>query len=236
MRTFVIHPDRLKERGEHIDRMMKRLGMDYEFVNEGHDEQHIQALLDQYMKDGREQLHRKIPRALCTLSHFLAYEHIVSEGLEGALVLKDDIALDNTFRPLFEQSLKEYREHYADKSIFISYEDSALRFVPRSQREKGRMLYPAKKGRMAGCYFINFKAAKAVLDHLKAERCDLAIDWFHNDLIDKGLLECLWCQPTIATQGTFSGAFHSSLVSDGSFVRLRWLFKKNYKKFLYWFR
>ena len=63
MRTFVIHPDRLKERGEHIDRMMKRLGMDYEFVNEGHDEQHIQALLDQYMKDGREQLHRKIPRA-----------------------------------------------------------------------------------------------------------------------------------------------------------------------------
>ena len=27
MKTFVIHPDRLKERGEHIDRMMKGLSM-----------------------------------------------------------------------------------------------------------------------------------------------------------------------------------------------------------------
>jgi len=236
MKTFVIHPDRLKERGEHIDRMMKRLGMDYEFVNEGHDEQHIQALLDQYMKNGREELHRRIPRALCTVSHFLAYEQIVAQELEGALVLEDDIDLSKDFVSRFEQSISEYREQYADRSIFISYEDSALRFVPRSQRERGRMLYPAKKGRMAGCYFINFKAAKAIVEQLKVERCDLAIDWYHNDLIDKGLLECLWCQPTIATQGTFSGAFHSSLVSDGRFVRLRWLFKKNYKKLLYWLR
>lgn len=236
MKIYVIHPDRLKERGEHIDRMMKSLGMDYEFVNEGHDEDHIQALLDQYMKDGREQLHRSIPRALCTVSHFLAYERIVAEGLEGALVLEDDIALDKNFVPRFEQSISEYRKDYAERNIFISYEDSALRFVPRSQREMGRMLYPARKGRMAGCYFINFNAAKAILEQLKVERCDLAIDWYHNDLIDKGLLECLWCQPTIATQGTFSGAFRSSLNNDGPFVHLRWLFKKNYKKLLYWFR
>ena len=236
MKVLVIHPDRLKERGEHIDRMMKSLGMDYEFVNEGHDDNHIQALLDQYMRDGREQLHRRIPRALCTVSHFLAYERIVTDGLEGALVMEDDIALDTDFVARFEQSLKEYREHYADKNIFISYEDSSLRFVPRSQRVKGQMLYPAKRGRMAGCYFINHKAAKAILEQLKVERCDRAIDWYHNYLIDKGVLECRWCQPTIATQGTFSGAFASSLVNDGRFVRLRWLFKKNYKKLLYWFR
>lgn len=236
IKTLVIHADALKERGEHIDRMMKSLGLGYEFVNEGRDDEKIQAYLDKYMKNGREQLHRRIPRALCTVSHFLAYEKIVDEGLEGALVLEDDIALDKDFPSRFEQSIEEYREHYADRNIFISYEDSALRFVPRSQRKKGQMLYPAKKGRMAGCYFINSRAAKAVLEQLSLERCDLAIDWYHNDLIDKGILECLWCQPTIATQGTFSGAFVSSLSNDGHFVRLRWLFKKNYKKLLYWFR
>ena len=219
-----------------MERMLRSLGLDYEFVNEGTDEQHIQALLDRFMKDGREQLHRRIPRALCTLSHFLAYERIVNDGLEGALVMEDDIALSRDFVARFEQSIAEYREHYADKPVIISYEDSALRFVPRSQREKGRMLYPAKKGRMAGCYFINCHAAKGVLQQLVQERCDLAIDWYHNDLIDKGVLQCLWCQPTIATQGTFSGAFRSSLVNDGHFVHLRWLFKKNYKKFLYWLR
>lgn len=232
MRTFVVHPDKLKERGEHIDRMLKRLGMDYEFVNEGHDDKQIQAYIDQYMKDGRQALHRRVPFVLCTLSHFLAYEKVVAEGLEGALVLEDDIVLADDFTTRFEQSIKEFRDRYADRNIFISYEDSSLRFVPRSQREKGRMLYPARKGRMAGCYFVSYCAAKSIVDSLKVERCDLVIDRYHNDLIDKGVLECLWCQLTIATQGTFSGVFHSSLANDGPFVSLRWFFKKNYKKLL----
>ena len=89
---------------------------------------------------------------------------------------------------------------------------------------------------MAGCYYINDVAAKAIQEQLSMERCDEPIDWYHNTLINKGILECLWCQPTIATQGTFSGAFVSSLNNDGPFVRLRWLFKKNYKKLLYWLR
>jgi glycosyl transferase family 25 len=98
------------------------------------------------------------------------------------------------------------------------------------------MLYPAGKGRMAGCYFLNYLAAKAILEPLKVERSDLAIDWYHNEMIDRGIIKCLWCQPTIATQGTFSGAFSSSLSSDMKFIRLRWFFKKNYKKLLYWIR
>jgi glycosyl transferase family 25 len=130
--------------------MLKRLGMDYEFVNEGHDDKQIQAYIDQYMKDGRQALHRRVPFVLCTLSHFLAYEKVVAEGLEGALVLEDDIVLADDFTTRFEQSIKEFRDRYADRNIFISYEDSSLRFVPRSQREKGRMLYPARKGRI-GC-------------------------------------------------------------------------------------
>lgn len=236
MKTFVIHPDWLKERGEHIDRMMKKLGLDYEFINVGEVEEDIQAGIEKYMMDGRELLHSKNPRTLCTISHFLAYERIVADGLEGALVLEDDIALDKQFVPIFEQSMKEYGKHYAEKSILISYEDSALRFVPRSQREKGRVLYPAKRGRMAGACYINNHAAKAILNQLQKERCDLTIDLYHNDLINKGLIECLWCQPTIATQGTFSGAFSSSLVKDPSCMRIRWIFKKNYKKLLYWLR
>ena len=62
------------------------------------------------------------------------------------------------------------RSSYADKSILISYEDSSLRFIPRSQREKNRKLYPAPKGRMAGAYFINRIAAQSVIDRLRKKR------------------------------------------------------------------
>ena len=91
MKAFVIHAERLKERAEHIDRMLSEEGIEYEFVNEGNDDEKIQGYLDKYMKDGRELLHRKVPRSLCTISHFLAYERILAGNMDGALVLEDDI-------------------------------------------------------------------------------------------------------------------------------------------------
>ena len=237
MKAFVIHPQRLKERGEHIDRMLRNIGMDYEFVNEGDDDTQIEVYLDQYMRDGKEPMHQRSPRALCTISHFLTYERILAEQMEGALILEDDIVLHDNFMVRFEQSIEEYRRNHADKRILISYEDSSLQFVPRSQREKGRMLYPAEKGRMSGAYFINHHAAKAILDRLQTDRCDQAIDWYHYQLIQEHFIDYLWCQPALATQGSFTGQFHSALSSKKDrMIVIRWWFKKNYKKLLYWLR
>lgn len=237
MKAFVIHPERLKERGEHIDRMLRGIGMDYEFVNEGHDPAQIQAYIDHYLRDGHEKMCQPVPRSLCTLSHFLAYERIESEKLEGAVIFEDDIVLHDNFLDGFDRSIEEYRKNYTGQSVLISYEDSSLRFVPRSQRKKGQLLYPALKGRMAGAYFINRIAAKAILDQLGRERCDEGIDWYHNTLFDKGLVKCLWCQPALASQGSFTGDFHSSLSSKKYFsASLNWWAKKKYKQLLYWLR
>ena len=48
MKTFVIHPPRLKERGEYIDSMLRRIGLEYEYVNEGDDEVQIKKYLEAY--------------------------------------------------------------------------------------------------------------------------------------------------------------------------------------------
>jgi len=237
MKTFVIHAVKLKERGEHIDKMLRSIGIDYEFVNEGDSESQIQAYLDLYMRNGKEEMHKKSPRSLCTISHFLAYEHLLEEGLDGALVLEDDIVLHDNFLSRYEKSIEEYQSNYADRKVLISYEDSSLQFVPRSQREKGRMLYPADKGRMAGAYFINRHAATAILERLRKERCDLAIDWYHYQLIKEGFVDCLWCQPALATQGSFTGQFRSALSKKkDAMIVIRWWLKKHYKQLLYWLR
>ena len=140
MKAFVIHAERLKERAEHIDRMLSEEGIEYEFVNEGNDDEKIQGYLDKYMKDGRELLHRKVPRSLCTISHFLAYERILAGNMDGALVLEDDIVLHKRFLPRYKKSISEYSKNYTERPVLISYEDSPLQFVPRSRRVKGQML------------------------------------------------------------------------------------------------
>jgi len=237
MKTLVIHPDRLTERGEHVDRMLHHIGMEYEVVNEGHDENQIRACLEKYLKNGQEEMLRKVPRSLCTISHFLAYERIVAEGLEGALVLEDDILLHKDFKSRFEQSIVEYRHIYQERPVIISYEDSPLWFVPRSLRQKGRMLYPGHRDRLSGAYFVNRLAAQAILDHLRANKCDRAIDLYHYQLIEENVICYLWCHPTIATQGTATGAFSSSLSKNRKRLRkLSWFLQKNYKLLLYWFR
>ena len=234
MKTLVIHPDRLKERGEHVDRMLRHIGLDYEFVNEGNDMAQVAVYLEKYLQNGQEEMVRKVPRSLCTISHFLAYERIVTEGLKGALVLEDDILLHKDFKSQFDLSIKEYSKSYQDQKIIISYEDSPLWFVPRSQRQKGRMLYPGYRDRLS---FINNHAAQAILDHLQAKKCDRAIDLYHYQLIEEKVIDYLWCHPTLATQGTATGAFSSSLSKNRKRLRkLSWLFQRNYKLLLYWFR
>lgn len=236
-KALVIHAAKLKERGENIDRMMKAIGMDYEFISEGDADQLTEELLDRYLKDGPEDLHQKSPRASCTIKHFLSYEKILADGLEGALILEDDIVLHDDFKEKFEQSIDEYRQNYADRNVLISYEDSSLQFVPRSKREKGRMLYPGKKDRMAGAYWINHHAAKKILDLLKQERTDIPIDCYHYRLLREGAIDYLWCQPALATQGSFTGQFRSSLSKKkDTLIVIRWWFKKNYKRLLYWLR
>lgn len=237
MRVFVIHPKHLKERELHINRMLHRIGLDYEFMNEGESEEKVQEYFEKYLKDGEEKMLQRVPRSLCTISHFLVYEKIVSEKLDGALVLEDDAVLYSNFLPLFRQTMVEYRNFYSQQRCIISYEDSSLQFIPRSQREEGRMLYPGKKDRTAGVYYINNVAATAILSRLQYDRCDVAIDLYHNKLLKDGFITYLWCQPALATQGSFTGAFRSSLSKKKDImIKLRWQFKRNYKRLLYWLR
>ncbi len=237
VKILVIHAASLKERGEHIDRMLRGMGLDYEFVKEADRDMLTDEVLDRYVADGPERMHEKSSVASCTIKHFMACERVLKDGLEGALILEDDIVLHDNFLPRFKACMAEYEAHYQQQNILISLEDSSLRFVPRSERQKGKLLYPAKKGRMAGAYFVNRKACQAIIGSLDKERCKIPIDLYHNLLMSRGLLCCLWAQPAIATQGSFMGVFDSSLSKhNDTMIKLRWWFKKNYKKILYWFR
>ena len=234
--TLVIHVERFTERAASIERQMKAAGMYFTYILKGDVEEIDDAVLLRYFKDGRDNMYRATPITSCALKHLYAYEHILDNDLPGALILEDDAILDKGFIRKFDQSLKEYEDRWASEPVIISYENSALVFVPRSQRKAGQMLYPGDKDRYAGAYFINRKAAEAILNDVKENRCELAIDGYHNYLLHKGVIKYLWCHPTIVQQGTVIGQFSSSLSADDLLQKLRWKLKLGYKQLLYYFR
>jgi glycosyl transferase family 25 len=237
MKALVIHVAKMTERGEHIDHMLRTIGMDYEFVLDADADTLTPELIGHYLKDGPEHMTTRLRHASCTIKHLMACERIINQNLEGALVLEDDIVLHDDFMPRFQQSINEWRQQWIDQPVIISYEDSSLQFVPRSQRHEGQMLYPGRKDRMAGAYFVSRHAAEAVIADIVLHKTDIPIDCYHTRLLQHGTITYLWCQPALATQGSFTGAFKSSLTSKKDrLITIRWWFKKNYKRLLYWLR
>ena len=226
-----------EDREAHINAMLHEHGIPFEYMLRGDIADLGDGLAERFLAPAIG-----IPRAAqsCAVKHLLIYEDIVRRDLPGALVLEDDIVFLPRFDKIFEQSMRELPRYDAGGTapVLISYEDTRLRFVERSRREKGRVLYPGDRDRMAGCYYINRAAAALILDTLRAEGgLTMPMDLYHNELLRRGELQYLWCQPTIARQGSHNGMFRSALNDTKTRTdELKWKLRYWYRRLLYFLR
>ncbi len=235
--VLVIHAKHLTDRLAHMERQLQDWPGDVTYILDDDKNELTDEIINKYFVPGCE-LYNKSGATSCAVKHLKACEYIVSHQLEGALVLEDDIVLRPRFREDFEKTIEEYRQHDAGQPILISYEDSSLLFIPRSRRKAGQWLYEAPHGRVRfnGALYINQQAARAIVEDVRVHRCDAAVDHYYMHLYDKGLVQFLWCEPCLATQGSFSGTFVSSMGQIRSLEGLRWRLKYVYKRLIYWFR
>ena len=235
--VFVLHVKHgYEERYEKLKQMLDRHGITFEPMLDGDIDDIDDGVLDKWFSGG--EMRGRFAHTSCALKHLLIYEAIIKGGLDGALVLEDDIRLHGDFNVIFNKSMEELAERYGGgEPVMVSYEDTRLRFVPQSVRRKGQVLYEGDRDRMAGAYYVNRAAAELMVRCAEADKVDIPIDLFHNKLLREKRLTYLWCQPTVATQGTAEGRFASSISSPkGALQPLIWKFKLTYKKLLYFFR
>ena len=236
---FVIHVRGQKEREAFVQSQLNNLGFSYEYILEGNMEDLTPKILDNYFADNgkKDTMHGVYPRTSCAYKGLRAYERILEMGLEGALVFEDDIRLFSGFRENFLNTLDEIERDHADEPLMANYEESSLLLVPRSRRKKGQYLYRAERDRFAGCYYINRKAAKAIVDYVRKNRCDQTLDRFHTKLVKLGLLNYYWSYPCLAVQCSCDGSMPTMIpTKPRPLKRLKWFYKRFYKHILYWFR
>ncbi len=176
-----------------------------------------------------------MPQISCAYKHLLAYQEIMNRNLPGALILEDDICLSKNFTDIFRKSMAELKVSGVERAI-ISYEDTRLRFVPRSKRIKGQVLYEGDRDRMAGAYYISRECARYMLAYVVQQRLGIPIDWLHCQMLKSGEITYYWCSPTIATQGSHNGLFHSALSEKTVSAYVKWQLERAYKQLLYWLR
>lgn len=236
VQVLVIHVRGNEERRQYMERQLDQLGFPYTFINDGNMEDLTVEVLDKYFstEGGAQTMHGASPRTSCAYKHILATQYIVGHGLEGALIVEDDLRLKPDFKQIFLQSLEEIRRDHGDEPLIANYEESSLMLVARSQRRKGRVLYRAPRDRFAGCLYVSNKAAKVLNDYVEREKSTFASDELHNHLTKLGLVNYYWSHPAIACQCSCDGLMPTMIpTKPRPFKRLKWFYKKAYKHLLY---
>ncbi|WP_036858005.1 glycosyltransferase family 25 protein [Segatella baroniae] len=236
-KILVLHVKKgYEDRQKHIEKMMKSWGYSFEYILDGDMDDLNQEFVHQYFTGEMDCIS---PATSVATKHLKAARYIVDHQLDGALILEDDMLLYPNFEKVFNQCLSEIQNRHLAKAL-ISFEDSSLYFVPGSQRKKGQHLYIAKRDRFAGALYCTREAAELILQHVRENRCDMPIDLYHTSLIQRAGLNYYWCHPCIATQGSHTGLFASSIneksAKKKTYRRLTWNLKLAYKKLLYYLR
>ena len=236
---LVIHVRGQEERRAFIQKQLELVALPCQYILDGNVSDLTPEILDRYfVNDGKaDTMHGMFPRTSCAYKHLLATQYILDHQLEGALIVEDDLRFYSSFRSLFLKSLDECQGRYANRPVIINYEESSLLLVPRSQRVKGQLLYPATRDRYAGCYYLNRQAAQVIMDYVHEHKSDCTSDCLHNRLIQSGLLLSLWSHPCLACQCSADGSMPTMIpTKPRPLKRLKWFYKRFYKHLLYYLR
>ena len=234
--TLIIHVKGNEERKKFIQHQLDKLRFSYHYILDGNISDLTPDILDRYfVNDGSpDTMHGPYSRTSCAYKHLLAMQYVIDQQLDGALIVEDDLRFYHNFKELFLESIEEYKAHYADQPFIANYEESSLLLVPRSQRQKDVFLYPAQRDRFAGCYFVNRKAAIAIMDYVNQFKSDTTSDRLHTKLIELHLLSYYWSYPCLACQCSCDGSMPTMIPTrPRPLKRLKWFYKRLYKHLLY---
>jgi glycosyl transferase, family 25 len=234
---YIIHAKKGYEMHEKRARQLfEKNDLEFEFVTDGDPSCFTDELLNKYFSDDIGQI-LKEGILSCTLNHILSYEKMVKHNNRYALVFENDPFFIGDFTKQIEKIAKE-----ADSlppGFIISLENTTLEFPRFKDLKPGRLLYPARAGRCAGAYLIDLEGAKKILEDLKTTKCKQVIDWWHNAMIDRGVIKMYWTHPPITEQGSHNGLLSSTISTQSKSVRRRisWLAQKYYKTYItHWFK
>lgn len=229
---YIIHAKKGYEvHEERIRKLFDAYKFEYQFVTEGDPSLFDTIDLNSYFTSDFLNKMSK-PTVSCTLNHLMCYEQIASNKNNLALVFEDDPIFLGDFVLKIEKIIKEVQ--FLPKGFIISLEGTTQKFPSYWQTKFRKHLYKAKGSRCAGAYLIDNTAVNNILQYLENNKCNLAIDWWQNLLIEKEIISMYWAHPPLVEQGSHNGLLSSTISTrQNSFGRrLKWKMQKFYKKYV----
>ena len=226
---LIINVKRFVERRRHVEAQLARFGLHGEFIHD-FDAEEITDELDRRWFAGDE-LNRG--QKSCALKHLAALRRVTREGWQHCLVLEDDVVLAEGFPDGVRAALTETR---AEPRPYVIYLGAGGNFyTPASQRQPGRRIYPASKGRFADSYIIGAQEAALRIAHIEAHPMVKPIDVVFDSIDRAAGIRFLWLEDPVVEQGSKLGVFRTTLepAPPNWLQALRYRLERLRRKYLY---
>jgi glycosyl transferase, family 25 len=216
MKIYVLHYSKLTDRKSHILSQFKKHGIQEFEIIERFDKDEITdeqcTLFDpNYVTNKRAQLSLH-------LKHLYVYERIITEDIEEALILEDDVILSDNFI----HKLTEYMTQLPNNYDMLFIGDGCQLHIPANRIVPNQYIYDKcvdinehshGATRCTDSYVIHNRCAKKICEYLTKlnYKIDLPVDWWLNIAARDNNLSIYWGEPTIVTQGSHVGLFATSI-------------------------
>lgn len=205
LKIFIIHVKGSSERKKHILKELKKFNLNAEFILDGNKEDLTDERLEKYFSD---EMHEVTGQTSCALKHIFAYEKTIEQTAQQILIFEDDIILKSNFKEVINLIFNEIKKRKLSNYL-ISLENTNHNYIKKSELIENQLLYKKVNGRCTGAYLIDYKCAKNMLSDIYKNRCNKAIDWFHNSMSSNNNIDIYWSYPHIAEQASHSGKMPS---------------------------
>jgi glycosyl transferase, family 25 len=227
--VYVIHAKKGYELHEkRIINLFKNHNITFEFITDADTSNFYNISLEDYCNPAF--ISRTRPGTLsCTINHMFALKKMIEKKQSFAIIFENDPFFIGNFEKKINRVIQEAKK--LEPGFIISLENTTLKFPAFWQTTKKKVLYRAKRGRCAGAYLIDIAGAEAAIASLQTETCNNVIDWWHNRLVERGILRMYWAHPPLIEQGSHNGLLCSSISSKEKSLkrRLLWNLQKLYK-------
>ena len=195
MKTYIINLKRSPERRKAIEKACQEIGIKYTIIDAVDGKEMSEEEFEWY-RNGRPEM--KPTEAACMLSHNKAYTQIVQDKTDVALVLEDDVLLEEPELPsLLQKIIPLHQEHQITLLTYYWCKPGQLELTPLKTINGGRQDYFYCKphqvwgvGR-AAAYILTQSIAQKILNYHQGKALCNADSWvvYQNE----GLIEDIRC-------------------------------------------
>lgn len=197
-KTYIVHYKLLVNRKENLEKELKKLALNYEFVSL-YDRNNLDSKVLNKFKE-LEGVH-----IANFISHIEIYKRLINSGDSFCLVLEDDSVPNKKFKKNINNYLDKLPDNF---DLFYVSQGKGNFHIPILNRRPLKNIYFKENEetswgghgatRFADGYFVSKKCAKKLIEEFESNnKISKTIDWWKNQIIEKYKLNVYWAEPTI---------------------------------------